>query len=1376
MPAWFLAAFLVALAGVLPARADTRCDVMPIGLIAERWTALDGATGPLGCAISREAGVPNSTARKTAFQHGEVVFSPAQGPRMLVAAYQQEDNIIVNWGDTAPRDYDKFIVRWDRDGHNVGQSDVDSYIDRNQGFFRIQAPLPGRYTIIVEGCNTDVGGSHCDQKWTSPVTVEYQLPTLPIYVGCNPAFQPFGLIGERWAQTGGAEGPLGCPVEREHPVQGRSGAAQAFSNGMVVFSPDQGAQMTVAAFWKDRNLVLDWGDTAPFGYDKFIVRWDRNGQNVGQTDTGKGSGGHWSTPMAVPGAYSIIVEGCQTEIGGSDCDQKWTIPAIVTIPADTNCPIQPVGLIRDRWIALGAKSSPLGCATAQEHAVPGRNGRASPFEHGEIVWSPDQGNAMVVAAYQEGGNITLDWGDSSPHNYDKFIVRWDKDGHNVGQEDTGKGRSGHWSKGVSDGTYSIIVEGCDTGIGGSDCDQKWTIPATVAMGLPSPPPPPDTSCDVQPVGLIRDRWIAMGAKASPLGCATEPEHPIPGRNGRASPFEHGEIVWSPDQGSGLTIAAYQLFGSIKVEWGDTAPFKYDVFLARLDYEGANVGQIDVKDQPPSSGSVTFNTMRTEDDEDTPILGNGAGRYSVVIEGCNRNTLSHSDCDQKWTVPVSVNYRAFGSGPDVSALATPRTVQEVLAGKSARALLAAATTADGSLDGDWGDDQLPRALAMLYLVSDAASKGQKASDVRRFGQRFNMITEINDGVRRQVIYAKSGTSSNVPALCKRTGEYDVAMKGYIPVLYRYGSLLAPDVRYRILHLLNKTGPHNPDDWTICSAIPESENHRWMIESSRYLTNQLWKQKSADPRFENSKNGMDAFITRMLMDHLQSDFIEYNARPYSRYTWAAIQNIYDYAENPWVKHAAQMVLDYLSAKAAVSSDDGRRDPPYRRRVSHNHTNMYHEQADRLKKRFLLYTAPTQTMSELQPPKFVEPFAASEMLLAAASTYQPPEIVLDLMVNSAHRSFWQRFGGPSGEVYAGEPDFLISGGGRPTEEAYKVVGMGKDEDLGVVQPTFLMPAGQFTSVSQMIRFDKLATETGDASGLCVAPGFACGRHPVVPALYTSNPACVVREQGWTFIDFASDSCKDRAHRSLGFFVAVFGENQNFGLFEAVPKAKLAGVSLRAFADRTKAANANRSFRDGVVNIYRAWGGNDIRFNNSSAQPILATGLPPIDALLKNHAAGSTLGTIVTIGGSPLKLTLANPVTNTRYVLDSAKLQAETDTIPISTGPQGPDAVLQSLAQAGVDYSVPAADVHDWLGNAEYTSYPAIAQATLNLIGQKRLKQPVYLDVIIGFYENGAGGSSPRKVGDVKIERLRDAVTRSYNERYGQHASSFEELTMPR
>jgi hypothetical protein len=58
-----------------------------------------------------------------------------------------------------------------------------------------------------------------------------------------------------------------------------------------------------------------------------------------------------------------------------------------------------------------------------EQAVPNTNGRFQDFQFGQIVWSPNQGGDMVVALYQQGSQLVLDWGNTFPFSYDKFIVK-----------------------------------------------------------------------------------------------------------------------------------------------------------------------------------------------------------------------------------------------------------------------------------------------------------------------------------------------------------------------------------------------------------------------------------------------------------------------------------------------------------------------------------------------------------------------------------------------------------------------------------------------------------------------------------------------------------------------------------------------------------------------------------------------------------------------------------------------------------------------------------------------------------------------------------------------------------------------------------------
>jgi hypothetical protein len=103
-----------------------------------------------------------------------------------------------------------------------------------------------------------------------------------------------------------------------------------------------------------------------------------------------------------------------------------------------------------------------------------------------------------------------------------------------------------------------------------------------------------------------------------------------------------------------------------------------------------------------------------------------------------------------------------------------------------------------------------------------------------------------------------------------------------------------------------------------------------------------------------------------------------------------------------------------------------------------------------------------------------------------------------------------------------------------------------------------------------------------------------------------------------------------------------------------------------------------------------------------------------------------------------------------------------------------LSTLRDKGIDFSVPESDLLDWLNNPDFTPYPAISQAMLNLLGIKRLRKPVHLDVIVFNYEETPGVTSPRKVEDVDLAVLRKVVIDSYNERYGEGVTDFQSLLL--
>jgi hypothetical protein len=102
----------------------------------------------------------------------------------------------------------------------------------------------------------------------------------------------------------------------------------------------------------------------------------------------------------------------------------------------------------------------------------------------------------------------------------------------------------------------------------------------------------------------------------------------------------------------------------------------------------------------------------------------------------------------------------------------------------------------------------------------------------------------------------------------------------------------------------------------------------------------------------------------------------------------------------------------------------------------------------------------------------------------------------------------------------------------------------------------------------------------------------------------------------------------------------------------------------------------------------------------------------------------------------------------------------------------VLGALAAVGIDFSVPEADITNWLTNREFTPYPALAEALLTQLSGNRLRRPVFLDVIAFNYEHTPGVLSPRAVEEVRVGVLEAAVLEGSNTRHGERVASFADL----
>ncbi|EIV91349.1 LGFP repeat-containing protein [Frankia sp. QA3] len=146
---------------------------------------------------------------------------------------------------------------------------------------------------------------------------------------CDPRLAPYGLIGERWHQLGGAGSALACPTTGERDVyltNGEwAGKRQYFQGGEITWSPRQGSRMVIAAWESGGYAHVNWGPTDPYHYDRFLVRYTAHGSTV-QREVRGGTSGQFRVVRETTGGYRFIIEGCDGGgIGGSKCRQGWTL-------------------------------------------------------------------------------------------------------------------------------------------------------------------------------------------------------------------------------------------------------------------------------------------------------------------------------------------------------------------------------------------------------------------------------------------------------------------------------------------------------------------------------------------------------------------------------------------------------------------------------------------------------------------------------------------------------------------------------------------------------------------------------------------------------------------------------------------------------------------------------------------------------------------------------------------------------------------------------------------------------------------------------------------------------------------------------------------
>jgi hypothetical protein len=370
------------------------------------------------------------------------------------------------------------------------------------------------------------------------------------------------------------------------------------------------------------------------------------------------------------------------------------------------------------------------------------------------------------------------------------------------------------------------------------------------------------------------------------------------------------------------------------------------------------------------------------------------------------------------------------------------------------------------------------------------------------------------------------------------------------------------------------------------IPETENHLLMIESTRFLNNQV-NIETLDSSQEQSfylvggQNDVKSWLLREFQDIAKNDFREYNSRPYQQYTIPALRNLADFSHDDDVRTAAQMLLEYSAAKFGLGSNQGRRLVPFRRRL-HGVSCILGQGCDEcyfecqapfyeifnpkayqdfgVSVGLLLSGQTQQLLNGMAPLNALEPFTAT-------SKFKIDPLITDLGIGK-DASYLQRFHHAGYEIYSSSRSALITAGGIETDHANHFMvgplpipyppGLADTsnivQDLGAGLPTTVMftgdpkgvtvPQGQSRmSIEDFIQIQgNLNHEDGAESftdNLCVWRNFACGINFRIPPDIVS---CLVGQKGapvspvnrWYFLD--SSTCLGYKQGPSKFYVVLY------------------------------------------------------------------------------------------------------------------------------------------------------------------------------------------------------------------------------------------------
>lgn len=307
------------------------------------------------------------------------------------------------------------------------------------------------------------------------------------------------------------------------------------------------------------------------------------------------------------------------------------------------------------------------------------------------------------------------------------------------------------------------------------------------------------------------------------------------------------------------------------------------------------------------------------------------------------------------------------------------------------------------------------------------------------------------------------------------------------------------------------------------VPETENHRLMIETSKYLTNAKFlaelRQMEHDniDEIEEKQNEVRNWLMQILQSITINDFDEYNSRPYTRYSLNAILNLYDFAEDEMLRTASQIVLDLSGAKFAAGSNRGRRIVPFRRLADNDNKPLYEmvSGADHEVARAVVLAGQTQLLGG-----GVVNSAVSNMVYAAVSPYRWPRPVREVAIERKW-AFEQDIRHDGVESYYSSPAFTMSLGGIRVPAALHVFGFERSVDRGVAMPTVIIPTSAGHFMTDLYAMNGNGSQDKRTDNLCGWQGFICGIQPVLSSAYVQCTIGAVTSSGPDYFFVNSAAC---------------------------------------------------------------------------------------------------------------------------------------------------------------------------------------------------------------------------------------------------------------